>query len=339
MTQVYRIDRIQEYRKAGPTDLIELLPAPNRNQLYLPKWLLEVLTSAVCRHQCIHISGPTGSAKSSLLEALNHRQDNFRRLCEACGFPPLPLHLHAIEMATFETPGELYLRRALRDGTTFDEPSRLVHALEAAVATQGQAYPLIWLREMGRVRSASVQGGLLDLVTKGEIILPDGRRIDGHGIAWVADSNYQAEQDSTHTLVTFDDALRRRFAVNLTLDHLSAQQEAEVLRRLHPSAAARSLTPQEAELVDKVVKLGLLIRSQRAEGNLQTVVPPTIYGYLAFLDMARSLPHLSPQQVAVVTLLGNAGSEDRNAVQVILNQVWGIQAAAAEGATGVQNLF
>ena len=69
-------------------------------------------------------------------------------------------------------------------------------------------------------------------MTKGEVVLPDGAEINVREIAWIADSNYQAEQDSTHTLVTLDDALKRRFSVNLTLDYLSTEQEAMVLHHI-----------------------------------------------------------------------------------------------------------
>src|SRR5262249_55061018 len=160
--------------------------------------------------------------------------------------------LYPIEMAVYEAPGELYLRRALAGGNTYDEPSRLVCALDDAARSRGDHYPLVWLREMGRVHSSSVQGGLLDLMVKGDLVLPDGRRIDGRGIAWIADSNYQAETSSTHTLVTLDDALRRRFSINLTLDYLNAEQEALILGRLAGHA--------DAERIAQVVKLGHVIR-------------------------------------------------------------------------------
>ena len=75
------------------------------------------------------------------------------------------------------------------------------------------------------------------MMTNGDITLPNGYRLPGKGIAWVADSNYQAEQDSTHTLVTLDDALKRRFSINLTLDYLSAGQEVEVLHHLSKEGA------------------------------------------------------------------------------------------------------
>jgi hypothetical protein len=66
----------------------------------------------------------------------------------------------------------------------------------------------------------------------------------------------------------------------------------------------------EKELLEKVIKLGDIIRGYQAEGQLQSVPPPTIYGYLSLLRLARGLSHLSLKQVAFATLLGNASPED-----------------------------
>jgi len=214
-----------------------------------------------------------------------------------------------------------------------------VEALEEAGRLRGKAYPLIWLRELGRVHSPSVQGGLLDMMTRGDIVLSDGARINGQGIAWVADSNYQAEQDATHTLVTFDDALKRRFSVNITLNYLSAEQEVQVVREILKSGPLRSPGTHADELIDKGVQLGHAIRRQKAEGNLLSVPAPTIWGYLAFLRMAVRLPHLTPQQVAMSTLLGLCSREDRKQVAGVLNEVFGLQSFdEGDPAIGV-NLF
>ena len=336
-SQVYRVTNEAEYRKAGPMDLIELQPVPGGHPLFLLKWLVETLVYAIARHEFIHLSGPTGSAKSSLLEALFLVPDNFQSICTALGLPVLPLKLYPVEMATYEAPGELYQRRALKEGTTYDELSKLVLAIDDAARKRRDCYPLIWLREMGRVHSSSVQGGLLNLMTRNDIILPDGRRIAGLGIAWVADSNYQAEQDSTHTLVTFDDALKRRFSVNLTLDYLTAEQEVQVLQ--HLLADGRPVGQAENDLIMRVVKLGHVVRRQRAEGNLQSLCPPTIYGYLAFLRMAQSMPHMSPHQVSGATLLGNAGVEDQKLIPGVLNEAFGIPVAEDSEITLDGNLF
>ena len=230
--KIYHVNEPNEYRQAGPDDLIALLPAPGENPLFLAKWAIEILAAGIVHYEFIHLSGPTGSAKSSLLEALYLVPGNFQGICKGIEVEVRPLRLYPVEMATFEAPGELYYRRALKGDTTFDEKSRLVVALEDASKANGDAYPLIWLREMGRVHSSSVHGGLLNLMTKGDIVLPDGSRIDGRKIAWVADSNYQAGQDSDHTLVTLDDALNRRFSVNLTLDYLNPEQEFQALQHI-----------------------------------------------------------------------------------------------------------
>ena len=37
--RVYRIDDPDAYRKAGPTDLLEMLPVPGGNPIFLPKWI------------------------------------------------------------------------------------------------------------------------------------------------------------------------------------------------------------------------------------------------------------------------------------------------------------
>ena len=64
-------------------------------------------------------------------------------------------------MCSFETPGEVGTRRALRDGETYDELSKLVEALIDADKNRDKVYPVVWLREAGRTQSSSVQAGFL----------------------------------------------------------------------------------------------------------------------------------------------------------------------------------
>ncbi len=92
------------------------------------------------------------------------------------------------------------------------------------------------------------------------------------------------------------------------------------------------------ELIEKVVILGNKIRKQRQEGNLQSITPPTIYGYLAFLRMAQALPHLELRQVAMVTLLGNASLEDRNEA-VNLCRIFGLKGNQNPESIQDANLF
>lgn len=93
------------------------------------------------------------------------------------------------------------------------------------------------------------------------------------------------------------------------------------------------------ELIVNVVQLGNVIRRHRSEGTLQSVPPPTIYGYLAFLRMAQALPHMSIQQIALATMLGNASIEDRKQISGIFNEVFGINETAEDDPTMGGNLF
>ncbi len=93
------------------------------------------------------------------------------------------------------------------------------------------------------------------------------------------------------------------------------------------------------ELVAKVVELGQVIRRRRAEGNLLSVPPPTVYGYLAFLRMALAMPHLSLAQVAQSTLVGNASSEDKKHIASVFGEVFGLRQEDEDDPTLGQHLF
>lgn len=335
--RVFKIDNNEDYRRAGPGDLIELNPAPGSTPLFIMKSVLEILTCGIICHEFIHLSGPTGSAKSSLIEALARVPGNFKCICEGIGQPFKPLKFWPIEMATFDAPGELYQRRSLKDGCTFDEESKLVEALRSAETHSDTCYPLIWLREMGRVHSSSVQGGLLNLMTKSDIILPGGDFVQGRNISWIADSNYQAEQDSTYTLVVLDEALKRRFTLNITLDYLTAEQEVEVMMHLSRKLIFRNqISP---EMIMKTVELGQILRQNKSQGKLLSLPAPTIHGYLALLRIADNLPHLTFHQIAMSTLLGNASKDDWKHLPAVFNKVFGLQVAEDGDFAVAENLF
>ncbi|MEA3347809.1 MAG: hypothetical protein U9Q39_01975 [Pseudomonadota bacterium] len=320
--KIYHVTETHRLKLAGPTDIVELLPAPGANSLFLSKNFLDVLTYAITHNEFIHISGPTGSAKSSVLEAFA-LPENYCSLCETNDLNnKRPICIYPVEMATFESPAELFQRRSLKNGSTYDEPSTLIVALQQASRNQEKEQPLIWLREMGRVHSASVQGGLLNLMCKTDILLPDGSHINGTGIAWVADSNYQADSDSTHTLVTLDDALKRRFSINLTLGYLPDEQEEQVLQHL---LEEDDIKPEVRDLIPGIVRLGNEIREQKMEGNLQSITPPTIYGYLALLRLQQNMPYISLQDAMNATLLGNASQEDSRQASALFNRIFGLQ--------------
>ena len=170
-------------------------------------------------------------------------------------------------------------------------------------------------------------------MTKGMARLTNDEMICGQGLAWIADSNYHTDDTSTHVLVTQDDALNRRWTVNIAFDYLSPEQEIEILK-FHTQ---QGYIPQvEEKLIFKVVELGHAIRQQRKQGSLTSLAPPSIYGFSAFLRAAYRHPRFSIQEVAENTLLGAASSKDREEVRGLFSDVFGIRrrtdtAAAAVG--------
>ena len=334
--KVFQISKQKDLRKAGPNDLVELNPVYGANALYMKKLIPDVYAYAIAKGELIHVSGPTGSAKSSLIEAMT-LTENFSPVCKSLGLPSSkPVKLYTAEMACFESPGELYQRRSLKNGTTYDEQSIIIQSLKDAQKYKKTHYVVMWIKEMGRAHAPSVQGGLLDLMDKTIIRLPDGSTLDPSGIAWICDSNYQAESDSVHTLVTLDDALKRRFTINLTLDYLKAEQEEQVL---HYLISKWKLKPDFKMLVKKIVNLGQKIRRQRLEGNLQSVIAPTIYGYEALLKMMDTLSNLSLRDAIFCTLLGNASMEDYKSAVAVFNEVFGLQAGVEEEPDIARSMF
>ena len=73
--QIFPVTDRAQYRKAGETDLIELLPAPGGNPLYLPRGILDSFVAGIVSHRFIHLSGPTGTAKTALINALRRVPD------------------------------------------------------------------------------------------------------------------------------------------------------------------------------------------------------------------------------------------------------------------------
>lgn len=320
-TKIAQLSSTEDVLRAGPNDPIQMLPVRGNPPMAPPKWLLEALAHAIILPEFIHIHGPTGSGKTATLDALTKEPENWKLLCEILELPYLALLAFPIEMVNYETPGELYARRALKDGQTYDEESVFILAIRQAIAHRKTHYPLIWVREMGRCHSPAVQHGLLNLMTSGYIPLAGGEFISGEGIAWVADSNYHVEATAAHTMVPLDDALAARFGVNITCDYLSGD---EVLQVLFHYQEQGYLPPVPAPAVAQAVKLGEDIRAMRSQGRLSSVTPPTMRTYFAYIRMYNMMPHLGPKGVAGVTLLGAASPEDLTDLAGTCSAVFGV---------------
>ena len=264
---IYRLWEPDEFSKAGPSDLIELLPVPGQHPLFFMKVDIERFGYAVIEKEYCHISGPTGTAKTAMIEAFYLVKGNWQALCTALGSPVKPLKLYPIETLIYETPGELFQRRALRDGTTYDEKSALVNAIEDAVRSVDNHYPLIWTRELGRVHSTSVQGGLLDMITKGDIALSDGSGSTVGGSLGLQTAITRLKlMPPTHWLPSTTPSSA---GIPSTSPWTTSQPNkrswccGEILKRNKP----RGFKKSDDELIEKVVQLGHAIRRQREEGN------------------------------------------------------------------------
>lgn len=318
----YKIENAQEYETAGDSDLIRMLPVPGQNALFIPKALLEALVTGISLNNYIHLSGPTGTAKSSIILALGDVPKNYQLVCRYLGKRGKKIKVYPIEMAQFETSAELYARRGLKDGNTIDEDSVIIEAFKDAQQLKKTHDVLIWLRELGRTHSSSVQGGLLDILCEGNIYHRN-EIIDGSGIGVIADSNYQAEADFTHDLVEFDAALKRRLPVNITMSYLDANSEAVIIRELAKSK--RIFNKLDYDIYEKTIQLGNLIREQQQNGNLRSIIPPNIKGYMTFLEFMAALKHMSPFTVAQYTMIGNATNDDLKIVVALFNEAFGIR--------------
>jgi hypothetical protein len=323
---IYDIRDTKQLAKAGPSELVALVPDRGRPPIVLPKRIPESIAGAIADAEMIHIHGHTGTAKTGFFEALAYVPENWKALCALRGIKYKPLRVFPVEMVVFDTISEMYYRRAIRDGQTYDEPSCIVNAILESKKVLDDVYPVIWLREIGRVSTAAIQGGLLNLMTQGFTRISDNAMVSGAGVAWFADSNYHTDATSTHILVTQDDALKRRWTVSIAFDFPSPEQEVEILRYLMKT---KYLPATDEGLVLNIVELGGMLRTQRAQGNLLSLAPPTIYGYCAFIREAARDPHYPLPDVANLTLLGSANLEDREAAQALFCEVFGFRRETA----------
>jgi len=315
--EIFDLKDKNQYRTASNYDLIAMVKARGYHQLFIPKHILESLVYGFTDKEFIHLSGETGTAKSSLILTLANEPENMRLLCKYLGLVFKPLFLFEIEMCLFETPGELTQNKVLKDGNTYLEDSILVSALRVAPSKSEFYYPVIYLKEMGRVHTSAVQGGLLNLISTSDITLPDQSRIPGGHASIITDSNYCAMEDATHTLVVQDEALKRRTPLNLMLNTLTASEEQKIMESLVQNMGLQLDVP----VIRKIIRIGSMVRQNRKEGNLLSLSPPTIFGYLAAYKMKMKLPHMELAIVLSNTLLGNATRDDRKIVDSLLQSL------------------
>ena len=316
------------YRAAGPGDLVRLEPLPGSHPPIIERQKLDLIVRGITEGARVHISGETGTAKTLTIRTLLLREENFHNICEVLGRPRRPLTIYSCPLARFDGPGELTFRRAIKDGTTYDEDSLILAALKAQDGQAGKTYAAVLLPELGRTQSEMIQGALVELIGDAVLLEAEGRLVHVPHVAWVADSNYAGT--GTFSLVTQDDSLRRRFDISIEMGHPAEEQECTILEHLVPQAV-----PEE---VAAIVRLGSEIRAARRDGGLLSVPPPTLFGYEQFLRTRLDLPHLPPDVVAFATILGHCADEDRALAGDLLARTHGVAAGTEDEADAVMGL-
>ena len=135
-TKIYDIRDKDEYMAATPFDMIKMIPAKGNHSHYKYKYALDVVTFGICNKRSLHLSGPTGAGKSSMIEAITEVSENLELLCEYAGYEYKPPLLYEIEMVKFDTPGECHERTIIKNRETVDVPSEIIEALLDAVEKQ-----------------------------------------------------------------------------------------------------------------------------------------------------------------------------------------------------------
>ncbi|MBU2488892.1 MAG: AAA family ATPase [Proteobacteria bacterium] len=341
MQKIYRATHPREYEKAGPSDLIALEPPPGGLPICRRKMELVQIVFGMQPGEITHSSGPSGTGKTTVPLYLEKVPKNWETICRAEGLPAKPLKLFPVQMSTYESPAECWGQTALRDGSTFQEQSLLVRSMRQAEKMADDHCCVILLREMGRVASEQVQGGLTDLLIREEIILPDGGRIQGGRYATYMDSNYQDMDEAQHTLSPQEDAIKRRITVNVTMGHLQPTEEAAVLRYVvHNGNGKRGPAVDHLEeLIGIAVRIVQAVREQRREGRLLSIAPPSIYNMHSFVRMCLALPQMNQGDVARATLMGNATAEDLPAVEGVYAEVFGLAADSNDADPTMVDLF
>jgi len=335
-TKLYDIRDKDEFRAATPYDMIKLIPAEGSHSHYKYKYALNIMTFGICHQKAIHLSGPTGAGKSSMIEAITEEPENFRLLCEYAGYEYKPPLLYEIEMVKFDTPGECHEKTVIKDKNTVDVPSAIIEALLDAQEKATDHYPIVYFMEMGRVHSASIQGGLLNIVGKPFVKTLDNKKVPTGRVCFIADSNYQAAGDATYTLVVLDAALKRRWDINLNIPHFPEENQVQIMYDLVYETLDKK---PDLELIKNLIKLGQMIYQYKAEGNLVSVSEPNPKGYLTCYEMIKAMPGNGINLNVTNSMLGNAATEDLKLVDTSIQTVFYTHTITADKFSATDDVF
>jgi MoxR-like ATPase len=309
----------ESYTDAGPSDLVRLEPLPGQVAPIVERQKLDLLVAGITTGSRIHVSGPTGTAKTLTIRTLLFRPSNFETICTVLGIPLLPLAVYSCQIGRFDGPSELIFRRTARGGDIFDEDSILVKALKEQDKRKSENYAVILLPELGRALSEAIQGALVELISDTVLLDSDRRLLLTDHVCWLTDSNY-ADTTGEYSLVRLDQALSRRLSLSIEMFHPGEEQECAILRTLVPGSAPEELA--------RIVRLAAGVRRARAERSLMDVPPPALDACAAFLRMRAKLPHVPVENLVFSTVLANCAPADRSRAGDLFANTFGVARAA-----------
>ncbi len=330
--KIYELTQ-ENYSNAGYSDLVRLEPLPGQVAPIVERWKLDLMVAGIVSGSRLHVSGPTGTAKTLTIRSLVYRPSNFETICRALGLPLLPLTVYSCQIGRFDGPSEIVFRRtATKRGEIVDEDSILVKALKEQDGRRGQNYAVILLPELGRALSEAIQGALVELISPTVLLDSERRLLLVDHVCWLGDSNY-ADTTGEYSLVKLDEALHRRLSIAVEMFHPGEEQECAILKTL--------VAESDPEELVRIVRLASDVRKARAERSLLSLPPPSLDGCAQFLKMRRMLPHVQVETLAFSTVLSSCAPADRPKAGDMLAKIFGVTARSSgseKGDDGVSQL-
>ncbi len=317
--QIYSITKKREFEKAHNDDFIQMIAASaTETPVTIQKSKLVVATLAIISGEVLHLSGATGTGKTSFLNALLFEPRNWKYMCQNLNLPHYPIRVFSHSAVGLETPSELFYRRSINEKGTFDEMSDLLKDMKKLQRNNDKYYNVIWISEMLRMPS-NVQSAFVELINQ-KVFDSKGKVIGVKKLAWLFDSNYQAAQDENFffELSQFDEAFKARNTVCLTFEYLNIFQEVGILKKLLKEQFQKDFSEI---LLFKVVEVSAKIREEKLKGKFPSLPMPTFRQYLGFFNLANA-NKLTEEILFDVTIFGFATKEDHTALEDIYQEIY-----------------
>ncbi len=271
-----------QLRKASGTDLVAL---PNKGSslpfYYMPVVRLKEFVHSILEPGSrVFINGNTGTGKT---EGLHVIVNNWRLVLRILGINSAPKNAHLLHVNLSAVQGidELFRRRSIRNGNTYDEMQPALATLKQALRLQEDPdnIAIWWLSELLRCLP-EIQHGILGMI-QNRIFDDQGKYIgDGSSLRIVCDSNFGASEHGDYVgLAQFDGALSARMTANLNWDYLPFKDELEILMCI----VSHEIEDREAILYSMLAFCHEIRKTKIKKGDFASIPYPNMRSYLSFI--------------------------------------------------------